>query len=171
VKNELPPIGVSQTNTFHGAGIYPGTVYDRHVFIPRNRIDDSGEISRIYADYVFADLFDVHNPGKPHFDERSMWVYSLYFASSYVGHPIADLKHPTSDIVNLLKSLWAVRERKGKDFTDRSLFFAYKRWLEPTADDKDFRTFFRNRFLLGIDVVSNDPKDIQEINAIFDSGS
>jgi hypothetical protein len=108
-------------------------------------------------------LFHVYDPpgAVRDFDLRAVWAFSSYYASSFAGHRCGSSLW--------LNRLWAVRQRESKDFADRALFFAFKTWLEPTAEEKDFDKFFYQRYTYGVSVVSNGGKQIGEVGEILAS--
>jgi hypothetical protein len=118
----------------------------------------------MYAQQVFTDLLGAPQATNT-FRLDAVPIFSEYYASSFVD----DIRIWTKNA--WLNKLWAVRQKKGKDFTDRALFYTYKTWSDPTADEKNFDTFFSIRFRYGMHVVSNDIKDIEEINTILASAN
>jgi hypothetical protein len=158
---DFPPIGVSSRNNFAGGGIYPGTIYEQSFYLPKNKITDGNEIRWIYAYGNFGDLFPV-DAGHEEFHEQATTLFSDYYAGSYADHRWGDSAWD--------RRLWELRKEKGKQFTDKSLFFAYEQWRSPGPSEPDFDSFFRSLLLAGVWVESNNRgADMTEVNKILAS--
>lgn len=157
----FPPIGVSSRNAFSGGGVYPGTIYEQSFYLPKNRITDANEIQWIYAYGTFGDLFPVDGE-HPEFHEQATRLFADYYASSY-----ADQQWGNS---TWERRLWEVRKERGKQFTDKSLFYAYMQWRSPGPSEPDFDSLFKTLLLAGVWVESNDRgADIMTVNKILAS--
>jgi hypothetical protein len=80
----------------------------------------------------------------------AVMLFSSYYADSYVGQYTPS---PGSTWEN---ALWEIRQKCGKEFMDRTLFYTYMR-LEPHGEKPGatFDRVFRNRLMRGLMVRSN----------------
>ena len=87
VEKEVPPLGVSPHNVQMMAGTFPGTLYDRHIYFPKNSLNDPDAIRKVYASYVFRTLFGTFGGNGslgPDFtkDETTATLFAVYYTSS-----------------------------------------------------------------------------------------
>jgi hypothetical protein len=160
MEREFPPIGVSSDNVFKGGGTYPGTIYDKGFLLPKNRIEDETLIRWMYAREIFTVLLCAPQESTI-FRLEAEPIFTGYYVSSFKGDVHSLAKN------TWINKLWAVRQAKGKDFTDRALFYTYRTWRDPTANEKDFDTFLSMRFIFGTQVISNDFDETKEVSKIL----
>jgi membrane protein implicated in regulation of membrane protease activity len=168
VQKELPPVGVSNYNVQSISGTFPGTIYDQQIYLPKNSLDNSDAIRKVYASYVFRRLFGTfgaNSIGLQDYanDETTATLYEVYYASSAVNR---DLDRDNDWRGHAwMEALWEIRQKMGKDFTDRAMFYTYKAW-DPKPVPGNFEAKFWTRFLAGVWVIDNNGtsfKAVQEI--------
>ena len=86
IEKELPPLGVSNYNVLSMSGSFPGTIYDRQIYLPKNSLDNADAVRKVYASYVFRRLFGTFGEGsfeKQDYsnDETTATLYEVYYAS------------------------------------------------------------------------------------------
>jgi hypothetical protein len=168
VEKEVPPIGVSPYNVQMMGGTFPGTTYDRKFYLPNDSLDDPDAIRKVYASYVFRMLFVTFGEGSinnPDFanNETTATLFEVYYASSYINRNL-----DSSDWKGRpwMEGLWDIRQKKGKDFTDRAMFYTYKTW-DPKAIPGDLESKFWTRFLAGVWVIDNNGSSIDAVQSIL----
>jgi hypothetical protein len=134
--------------------VTPGTVYDASMFIPGDGIDDLENITHAYSLFLFSHLLHRVDltPEAKGFVMRSVWIFADYYRASFVNKHSVD---PKSSSAKLETALWDIRRMYGKEFTDRAMFYTFKRWRPPLPTEVDFDTFFTVRFLIGESVIDN----------------
>ena len=65
-----------------------------------------------------------------------------------------------------MEALWDIREKKGKDFTDRAMYYTYKTW-DPKPIPGNFESKFLTRFLAGVWVIDNNGTSIEAVQSIL----
>jgi hypothetical protein len=65
-----------------------------------------------------------------------------------------------------MEALWDIRKKKGKDFTDRAMYYTYKTWI-PKSVPGDFANKFWARFLAGVWVIDNNGTSIEAVQSIL----
>jgi hypothetical protein len=163
VETGIPPLGVSPYDVQMMGGTFPGSIYDQQIYFPKNSLDDSDAIRRVYASYVFRTLF--HTMGGvtvPSIaDETTATLFEEYYASSLVGRNLdkGDWKGH-----KWIEALWDIRQKKGKDFTDRVMYYTYQTW-KPIPGD--FDNTFLTRFLAGVWVIDNNGDSFKDVQSIL----
>jgi hypothetical protein len=166
VEKEVPPIGVSPHDVQMMGGTLPGSIYERHIYLPKNSLDDVDAIRRVYASYVFRTLFGTFGGASigPDFmkDETTATLFEVYYTSSLANRNLDStewLGH------RWMEALWDIRQKKGQDFTDRAMYYTYKTW-DPKPVPGDFESKFWTRFLAGVWVIDNNGKSIEAVQSI-----
>jgi hypothetical protein len=115
-------------------------------------------------------LFDTVNPNNIDQDNRRLsgWVFSDYFTSSYSNKKPIFTQSITDKWVG---SLWEIRQRCGKEFTDKVLFYTYKKINDRLNNkpEEGFNKYFSKYLFSGEFVVDNEMKNRQIIMGILKS--
>jgi hypothetical protein len=169
VQKEVPPLGVSASNFQAMSGVFPGTIYDQHILLPKNSLDNLDAIRKVYASYVFRTLFGTFGPNSLESqdranDEITAALYEVYYASSAVNRDLDSNNDWRGHV--WMEALWEIRQKMGKDFTDRAMFYTYKTW-DPKPIPGDFEAKFWTRFLAGVWVIDNNGTSIGTVGTIL----
>jgi hypothetical protein len=144
-----------------GPWIFPGTPYDQTTRIPVHAITNDDAIQEAYAKFVFRNLLIQYHQSWSYLYIRSFTVFASYYTSSYRG------TNRCADSYKWCHALWHIRQRYGREFTDKLLFYVFQRWQSP-PDDSNFDAYFMHRFFSGMDVAVDDyDKQVPEIRAIL----
>ena len=165
IEKDIPPLGVSRSNAEMMGGTFPGPIYYRQILFPNDSLDDSDKIREVYASYVFRILFrSIGYPlsADPQNDMTAATVFEIYFPSSLVGRNLDKTKWQGHD---WMQALWEIRSKKGKDFTDRAMYYTYKLW-DPTPAG-EFNKKFLTRFMAGVWVIDNNGESISAVGSIL----
>lgn len=143
---EMPPLGVSQPGKPGSAAwVSPGSYLDEVINLPADSIDKPHEVVYWYGHWVFSKLF----PG-PEYTDVAL-LYTFYYKSSFSNeYPFTG----ATEFGKWNKTLWEIRAKYGQDFTDRAMFYTYKRWYPPKSP-QTFDELFFPRFRAGLEVVHN----------------
>ena len=167
VENEMPPIGVSPCKTQMMSGIFPGTIYQRQIYLPKDSLDDTNAIRKVYASYVFRLLFGTFgsanlgpDAGK---DETTAALFEVYYTSSLANR---NLDRSDWQGHKWMEALWDIRQKKGRDFADRAMYYTYKTW-DPKPVPGDFESKFWTRFLSGVWVIDNNGASVEAVGSIL----
>ncbi len=167
VENELPPIGVSPYNVQMMGGIFPGTIYQRQIYLPKDSLDDTDAIRMVYASYVFRTMFgtlgNLNAVPDPEKDQIAAALFEVYFASSLANR---NLDRSEWQGHKWMGALWDIRQKRGKEFADRAMYYTYKMW-DPKPVPGDFESKFWTRFLAGVWVIDNNGTSIEAVGSIL----
>ena len=165
VEKQVPPLGVSPYNVQMIGGVFPGTIYDKAIYLPNNSLDDPDRIREVYASYVFRILFHaIGYPVSPDVtnDITTATLFEVYYASSFAARNLDKSEWRGHE---WMQALWEIRSQKGKDFTDRAMYYTYKTW-DPTSAGEFDRKFFI-RFMAGVWVIDNNGASIESVGPIL----
>jgi hypothetical protein len=175
IPDQVPPIGVSKSSTIFGMspGVRPAMPEDYNMILSAKDADDEAKIRSAYSLYVFQGLFGwirlwpdlAKNAGKNVLFVA--FLFSDYYTFSYSNHYVEE--SPKTVDRQWLNALWGIREKYGKQFADKAMYYSYKKWLppDPQEDGTSFNKFFFLRFLSGVEVEVTDPQQYIEIQNIY----
>jgi hypothetical protein len=145
------------------------SVYDAEISIPEQWLDKPDDIKNVYALWAFRKLFGlIDSPLMSNIEFKFLHsaasLFSCYYRSSFANLNVCDHDWEGRHWNNIL---WDIRGKKGRDFTDRAMFYTYKGWRQPLKAPDSFDDFFGNHFLQGVWIIDNRGKDLQEIGEIM----
>jgi hypothetical protein len=149
IPKKVPPIGVS-TGAPHMSGVFPGTVYDTQIYLNEQELDNPNSAIASYSLYLFTML--IFPPDGSKYAAQTGWVFANYYYASYTKNFNIS---PNSNYAGVERSLHDIWIKRGRDFTDKLLFYTKERWHPPAATDTDFQQFFAQRVLIGAAVTEN----------------
>jgi hypothetical protein len=160
VPKEIPPIGTSPgrglTSAFSSEG---DPVMNQNIYLGEEQIDDPRIWIRAYATYVFSELLGAYSVPDDEMHVWTAWIFIDYFTSSYSNQRPQESK----GMNGWGSALWDIRRSCGREFMDRSLYYASR---SKVMKGSDFNKYFLNRLVVGMSVIdnnfSNAPK-VQEI--------
>jgi hypothetical protein len=153
---DIPPLGARPGRSISSAAIIPGSIYDAHLSLPEDKIDDPALIRALYSQWVFQDvIFGAYLVQGWPFSDDLATIYSCYYLSSFVDRDLCDYNWRNGEWV---RALWDIRRAEGKQFTDKALLYTIKAWDPPITKPKDFNDLFAMRFIKGIGIRDNDFK-------------
>jgi len=165
LEKELPSFGVSNSNALSMSGVFPGTIYERQIYFPKNSLDDPDRIREVYASYVFQILFHIFGDRLSRDfgnDRTTATLFEVYYASSFAGRNLDKSEWRGH---KWMQALWEIRSQKGKDFTDRTMYYTYKAWDPSPVGEFDRK--FCIRFLAGVWVIDNNGTSIGVVGSIL----
>src|ERR1019366_584867 len=141
LEKDLPPLGVSPSNVQGMSGIFPGTIYERQIYLPHNSLDDPDSIREVYLSYVFRMLFHTFG-GTISPDQATRTtvaaLFTWYYASSIGGKNLDSREWKGH---KWLQALWEIRQTQGRTATDQYMYYTYRTWddesIKPTGKFED----------------------------------
>ena len=168
LEKEVPPLCVSPYNVQSMSGVFPGTIYERQIYLPHNSLDDPNTIRRVYLSYVFGMLFHSIDGGALS-DQATRttvaFLFTDYCASSIAGKNLDSGEWRGH---NWMQAVWEIRQRQGQAATDRYMYYAYRTWdVDPTKPSGAFEDVFLTRFLAGVWIKDNFGTSIASVEPIL----
>lgn len=171
---EVPPIGTGETGG--SARIIPGPVYWSHISINAKHIDDPLAIVEAYAMFAFGDMLHAGDPNWRDSGQRTIasWILSEYFSASFLGRTP---KIISTGRVRWVNAIWTIRQKFGREFTDKVMLFMLKsfndsatediRTRKDTMSEDEFDKSFATHFLFGESVADNNMARYEQIARIL----
>jgi hypothetical protein len=169
IPKDIPPLGVAKGLIMAGGSQY-GTVYDMHIVIPEETLDDpKWTVTCAYSNYTFWRLIPDRstNTQDAQMTGKAVRIVADYFRDSFVGKQTVS---GVQAIDEWESALWNLREKYGHDLTDRAMFFAVKRWVpygEFKREDVTFNSFFKSRIANGFSVLDNNSELLTEVGKLI----
>jgi hypothetical protein len=150
IPRKVPPIGVSK-GAPNIAGVSPGTIYDAQIYLKEQDLDNPESAIGAYSLYLFTMLIFPPDASS-RFVMPTGWVFADYYYASYTKEFNINPKSNYAGVEQSLHEIWV---KRGKDFTDKLLFYTKERWYPPDATDTDFQNCFAKKVLVGAAVTEN----------------
>jgi hypothetical protein len=157
VPKEFPPVGIRPGKVSSRGGIYPGTIYSEEIMLPEDYIDNPQRVIAVFSSYIFEKLL---RPDPLADSNGFLFLSAIVFSNYYLADfgntpPPAPRNGAPAD--KWISAIWDIREKHGKEFADKSLFYTFKQWHVPVDEvaNESFDAYFGRRFTIGVNVEDN----------------
>jgi hypothetical protein len=150
----VPPIECAGEGS-HLALVEGGaSVYESKIVVGQAQLDNPRSMLRIWATYMFRQ-FLRQSPvaGDMELTATLSWIYADYYESSFIDRK--NLQRPDDKGGAWLNALWEIRQKYGKDFADRAMFYSFKVLRDRAPSETTASLYFANVFRYGFHVVDN----------------
>lgn len=170
VPRQVPPLGVAPNAIMSGAVEGAGAL-GADMVIPEESLANPGDPFRVaYSEYLFGNLVPEHPKNLQESERvgRAVRIFADYYRCSYANKLSVFYPYPP-DLGKWESALWELRGKYGREFMDKAMFYATKRWLPYGTDqsDKDFDSYFALRIEVGIAVFDNNGNPINEVREFW----
>lgn len=165
---EIPPVGVRPGKvTFRSSG-YPGTIYSEELMLPGDYLDDKRRVIAAFSIWIFDKLFMPNPSDLNGFLFTSAIIFSNYYYADFNNVPPSA---PRRDALGdkWISAIWDIRQKHGREFANKSLFYTFKQWHVPVENqaDENFDMYFGRRFMIGVDVEDNMRQHLESVTQIL----
>jgi hypothetical protein len=153
---EFPPIGTMPGKVLRRLSFSPGTIYSEYLLLPEDYLDDPQHVRAAFSFYIFERLLNPNSSDLNGFLFISEIIYSNYYLADFSNvQPSAPRKDAPGD--KWISAIWDIREKHGREFANKSLFYTFKQWHIPVDNiqNESFDKYFGRRFSIGLDVEDN----------------
>jgi len=167
---QFPPVGTRPGKVNSFLSVSPGTIYSEELTLPADNLDDPQRVRAAFSSYIFGKMFVPNASAGSGFLMSSALVFSNYYLADFSNlRPSAPRMDAPSD--RWVSAIWDIRERHGREFANKSLFYTFKQWQVPVEQiqGESFDTYFGLRFTIGMDVEDNMGQHAVSIAQIFKS--
>jgi hypothetical protein len=169
---EFPPLGVWPGKVSGTRGEwYTGrpTIYDNSLIMGQEKLDDRTYIRALYSQYIFREvLYTAPTDKHDAFLYLSAQIFQNYYLADFTNIPPSAPRRdaPTGKWIS---AMWDIRQKYGREFANKILFYAFKQWNHPLDDvnKEDFDRFFGLRFNVGLDIEDNMGQNAASIDEIL----
>jgi hypothetical protein len=165
VPKETPPIGTTAIVVEYGTSVLDAPVYLGAILVGEQSINRPAVITAAYSEWAFGQLLMRPHRSKEH-PTHSVNLASV--VATYYNLSFWDLKKPEQNGRDWVFALLEVRQKSGKDFTDRMVAYTFRSICDTPEDssDLDFDSYFAKRLQVGdyvVDTMMKNWPDISEI--------
>jgi hypothetical protein len=169
VPKHTPPLGTSADMYMSGSAGRGMKPEYGHMVIPETTLDNPDDAAiRVYSIYLFSHLIPEEPPNDKIGSLKGMAtrIFADYYRSSFYNRR---QREDPAELDRWEAVIWEIRDKHGKEFMDKAVFYAIKRWQPYGFDrtDKDFNSYFSSRIAAGVAALDNNGYPLDEIRKLL----